>query len=219
MKKLKIMKNTLLLVSVFAALCSFIACSTVSSQPSGNGDDMTPSTVSPPPPGDIESFAAYDEGVPGGVMANTVTMNARVTAIDHFNREATLMGSDGKEFRVKVGPEAVNFDKIEIGDLVKVTVAEQLVVFLDDGSKTRIGGSSSIVALGAQAGGLVAETREIVGTVSKIDHENRTATLLFQDGSSKTFPVRSDIDLSKHKVGEQVIFQITEMVAIDIEKQ
>ena len=219
MKNLKIMKNILLLVSVVAALCTFIASTTISSQASGDGDDTTPSTVSPPPPGDIESFSAYNEGVPGGVMANTVTVNARVTAIDHFNREATLIGSDGKEFSVKAGPEAVNFDKIEIGDLVKVTVAEQLVVFLDDGSDTRIGGSSSIVALGAQAGGLVAETREIVGTVSKIDHEKRTATLLFQDGSSKTFPVRSDIDLSKHKVGEQVIFQITEMVAIDIEKQ
>lgn len=233
MKNLKNIKKTLLLVSAVAALFSIVACSTVPSQPSGGGKDMAASTVpsqssddgkdmadsavSPPPPGDIESFAAYDEGVPGGVIANKMVINARVTAIDHFNREATLMGSDGKEVTVKVGPEAVNFDKIEKGDMVKVTVAEQLVVFMDE-TATRIGGSAAVMALGAQAGGMAAQTREIVGTVINIDHEKRTATLEFQDGTFKTFPVRSDIDLSKHKIGEKVVFQLSEMVAIDIQK-
>lgn len=218
MKHIKKTQNSLLMLSLIAVLLCLAACSTVSPQTSGKGKDLASPAASPPLPGDIESFAAYAEGVPGGVIAKTMEINARVTAIDHFNREATLMRSDGKEITVKVGPEAVNFDKIEKGDLVKVTVAEQLVVFVDDEHATHIGGSASVVALGAQAGGLVSETREIVATVSKIDHENRTATLLFQDGSAKTFPVRGDIDLSRHKIGEQVVFQITEMVAIDIEK-
>jgi hypothetical protein len=165
-----------------------------------------------------KSMVSYQEGVPGGVMANTMEVSARVVAIDHFNREATLLGSDGEKFRVKVGPEAVNFDQVHVGDLVKVTVAEELVVYLNEENETYIGGSASVVALGAQAGGLAAETREIVGTVTKIDYQKRTATLSFQDGSTKTFPVRSDIDLSKHEVGEQVVFHITEMVAIRIEK-
>jgi len=217
-KNLKNIKNILLLVSVVAALLSLTACSSVSSQPSSEGKDMTTSTVSPPPPGDIEGVVAYEEGVPGGIMANAMEINARVIAIDHFNREATLMGPDGKEITVKVGPEAVNFDKIKKGDLVKVTVAEQLIVFIDDENATHTGGSASVVAQGAQPGGLVAETTEIIGTVAKIDHENRTATLSFQDGSTKTFPVRGDIDLSQREVGERVVFQITEMIAIEIEK-
>lgn len=218
MKNIKTIKHTLLLVSIVAGLLCLIGCSTGTSQPAAEKKDMQTSTVSPPPPGDIESFAAYEEGVPGGVIANTVEMNARVTAIDHFNREATLMRSDGKEVTVKVGPEAVNFDNIEAGDMVNVTVAEQLVVFVDEENAPRIGGSAAVVALGAQAGGLAAETREIVARVSKIDEKNRTVTLSFQDGSTKTLPVRSDIDLSSHKPGEQVVFQITEMVAVDIRK-
>ena len=218
MKNLKNIKNIWLLVSLLAAMLCFIGCSTISSQPSAGGNDIPASAVSSPPPGDIESFQDYQEGVPGGVMAKKVTMNARITAIDHFNREVTLMGSDGKEVTVKVGPEAVNFDKVSKGDLVKVTVAEQLVVFVDNEAATHIGGSAAVVALGAQAGGLAAETREIVARVSKIDPEKRTATLKFQDGSYKTFPVRDDIDLSKHNIGEQVVFQITEMIAISIEK-
>ena len=62
------------------------------------------------------------------------------------------------------------------------------------------------------------QTRQVTATVVGIDLEKRTATLGFQDGSTKAFPVRSDIDLSKHKVGEQVVFRITEMIAIRIEK-
>lgn len=210
-------KNFIWPALLITALFCFGGCSTISSQPSGERTNIADSIVSPPPPGDIERFAAYDEGVPGGVIAETMEINARVIAIDHFNREATLMGTDGNEVTVKVGPEAVNFDKIQKGDMVKVTITEQMVVFVDETS-TSIGGSTAVMAVGAQAGGLAAETREIVAKISEIDSENRTATLTFQDGSRKTFPVRDDIDLSKHSIGEQVVFQITEMVAIDIEK-
>lgn len=50
-----------------------------------------------------------------------------------------------------------------------------------------------------------------------IDLEKHTATLKFEDGTAKTFPVRSDVDLSKGKIGEQVVFRITEMIAISVE--
>jgi hypothetical protein len=195
-------KAAMVRVAAVAALFSLISCS----------------TGSPPPPSESKSMVAYKEGVPGGVMVKTFDVSARVTAVDHFNREVTLLGSDGEKFTVKVGPDAGNFDQIQVGDLVNATIAEQLVVHLADKNEASIGGSAGIYTLGAQAGGLAAETRETIGTVTKIDREKRTATLRFQDGSTRTFPVRSDIDLSKHKVGEQVVFRITKMIAIRIEK-
>lgn len=106
-------KNFIWPALLITALFCLGACSTMSSQSSGEATNIADSAVAPPPPGDIESFAAYNEGVPGGVIAKTMEINARITAIDHFNREATLMGSDGNEVTVKVGPEAVNFDKIQ----------------------------------------------------------------------------------------------------------
>ena len=51
-----------------------------------------------------------------------------------------------------------------------------------------------------------------------IDRTKRTATLRFEDGRTKTFPVRDDIDLSRRKVGEKVVFLVTEMVAISVDK-
>jgi hypothetical protein len=197
-------KDALAVVAVLAALVSLTACS----------------TVSPPPPGEGKSSAAFQEGVPGGVIVNTVDVNARVTAIDKANRKVTLLDADGKKFTVKVGPEAVNFDQIRVGDLVKATVTEELVVYLDE-EGVASSGEAGVVALapkGAKPGGLVAQTTQITATVKAIDRTKRTATLRFEDGSTKTFAVRDDIDLSRRKVGEQVVFRVTEMIAISVEK-
>ena len=179
------------------------------------------STTSPPPPATGEGAIAYQEGVPGGVIVNTLDVSARVTAINTSNRKLTLLGPDGDKFTVKVGPEAVNFDQIRVGDLVNATVTEELVVYLDEEGASAPDGSAAMVALapkGAQPGGLVAETVQITAKIIAIDQTNRTATLQFEDGSSKTFPVRDDIDLSRRKVGEKVVFMVTEMIAISVEK-
>ena len=165
---------------------------------------------------------AYKEGVPGGVMVDTVTVSAEVTAIDAVNRTATLQEPDGETFTVTVGPEAVNFDQVRVGDTVKATLTEALVVFLDEEGAAAPDGAAAMVALapkGAQPGGVVAQTVQVTATVAAIDTANRTATLQFEDGSTQTFPVRDDIDLSQRKAGEKVVFQVTEMIAIDVEKQ
>ena len=175
----------------------------------------------PPPPAEVTGSAAFEEGVPGGVIVNTVDVSARVTAIDTSNRKVTLLGPDGDEFTVKVPPEAVNFDQLQVGDLVDATVTEALVVYLDEEGTSGPDGAEGMVALapkGAQPGGLVAETVQVTATVKAIDRTNRTATLQFEDGSTKTFSVRDDIDLSQRKVGEKVVFQVTEMIAISVEK-
>jgi hypothetical protein len=154
-------------------------------------------------------------------MVNTVDMSARVTAIDTAHRKVTLLGPDGDTVTVKVGPEAVNFDQIRVGDLVNATVTEELVVYLDEEGTSASGGSAAMVALapkGAQPGGLVAGTTQATATVMEIDRTNRTATLQFEDGSSQTFAVRDDIDLDQRNIGEKVVFQVTEMIAISVEK-
>jgi translation elongation factor P/translation initiation factor 5A len=163
----------------------------------------------------------YTKGVPGGVVVQTVKMTATVTAIDQAKRKATLLASDGKKFTVKVGPEAVNFDQVRVGDQVNATVTEKMVVSLDDKEAPSPEGAAAVVARapkGDQPGGLVAETTQVTAKIITIDLEKRTATLQFEDGITQTFPVRADVDLSRLKVGEQMVFRVTEMIAISVEK-
>ncbi len=190
---------------LFAAISTLTACT----------------TPAPPPPAVGGGAVAYSEGVPGGAVVTTVEVSARVTAIDTANRKVTLLGPDGDKVTVKVGPEAVNFDQIRVGDLVTATVTEELVVYLDEAGSSAPDGSAAMVARapkGAQPGGLVAGTTQETATVKAIDRANRTATLQFDDGSSQTFAVRDDIDLNQRKVGEKVVFQVTEMIAISVDK-
>jgi len=178
-------------------------------------------SVSTPPPAEMTSSSIYREGVPGGVYVNTLTVSARVTAIDTASRRVKLMGPDGNTFVVKAGPEVVNFDQIGVGDQINVIVTEELIVYLNEEGASPRDGSAAVVALaakGAKPGGLVAETTQRTAKVTSIDSKQRTATLRFEDDSTKTFPVRSDVDLSNRKVGEQVVMRLTEMIAISVEK-
>ena len=163
----------------------------------------------------------YTKGVPGGVVVQTVKVTATVTAIDQAKRKATLLASDGKKFIVKAGPEAVNFNQVRVGDQIAATVTEKVVVSLTDPPASSGEGTASVVARapkGEQPGGLAAETIQATAKVIAIDLEKRTTTLQFDDGNTETFPVRADVDLSRHKVGEQLVFRVTEMIAIWVEK-
>jgi hypothetical protein len=174
-----------------------------------------------PPSIEAASFAAYQPGVAGGVLSDIIEVSAQVTAVDKVKREATLKRPDRSTFTVKVGPEAVNFDQVEVGDMVNVTLRHEIVAFVAGKDADVKDDAAAVVARakkGEQPGGLIAETVQRVGTVVDMDHFKRLVTLRFGDGSTEIFPVRPDVDMKAHEVGEKVVFQATETVAIDVSK-
>ena len=161
------------------------------------------------------------EGEPGGAVVQTYELTATVAAIDAAARKVTLVSPDGIKQTVKVGPEAINFDQIRVGDTLKVEVTEELVVHLAGPGDATDSAAAAVVALapkGAKPGGVMAETTRVSATVSALDPQQHTATLRFEDGTTQTFPVRRDVDLGQRQVGEKVIFRVTERVALRVEK-
>ena len=55
----------------------------------------------------------------------------------------------------------------------------------------------------------MAEEYEVTSHVKEIDPVNRTATLEFLDGDTQTLPIRSDVDLSRYKVGDTVVTRVS----------
>ena len=179
------------------------------------------STTSPPPAAEEKSTTIFQKGVPGGVIVNTVEVSGSVTSIDKANRKFTLLGADGEKITLTVGLEDFNFEQIRVGDRVKTTATEETIIYLEGEGGPFGEGEAGVVALtpkDAKPNSVVVQTREIIATVVTIDWTERTATLRFDDGSTKTFPVRGDIDLSRHEVGERVVFRVTDMIAISVEK-
>jgi Cu/Ag efflux protein CusF len=182
---------------------------------------FTSCSSTPAPAGTSTMDTSYQAGVPGGTMVHTFKTSATVTGIDPATRQITIVGPDGVESTVKAGPEVANFDQIKVGDQVKATVTEQIVVFMNkNGSPAgnSVAASVAVAPEGAKPGIAVTDTTEITAKVKSVDVKKHTATLRFANGKTKTFPVRPDVDLSQVKPGEEVVFRATQAVAIGIEK-
>ncbi|HWQ91679.1 MAG TPA: hypothetical protein VN673_08405 [Clostridia bacterium] len=167
------------------------------------------------------SVASYEPGVPGGAVVETYQTTATVTAIDPAERTLTMVSPNGKKTTFKAGPEVVNFDQIRVGDQVKATLTEQLVVSMGtEGSRQDEGADSTIqlAPKGAKPGVMVADTVQVTAKVVAIDAKQHTATLQFPDGSTKKVSVRKDVDLTQRRVGEEVVIRATETRALSVEK-
>jgi hypothetical protein len=188
-----------------AALLTFTSCLSTSSKP----------TV------ETTSAASVQQGVPGGVVVETHKMTATVTGIDAAGRKVTLVTPSGEKTTVKCGPGVVNFDQIRIRDQLKVTVIDQLAIYMAADAPASSDGAAALVALapkGAKPGGIVANTVQVTAKVTAIDLKHHKATLQFLDGTTKTLAVRKDVDLTKRQVGEEVVIRATEALAISVEK-
>lgn len=171
--------------------------------------------------GRLTTTAIAAQGLAGGIAVQTFELQAKVIALDAPNRKVTLLGEDGFKETIKVGPDAVNFDQIAVGDTLRVLVTEELVIAVGDENTPIQGGTDALVALapkGEKPGALLAESKKVVATIKAIDSAKRTATLEFENGTQKTLPVRADLDLAQYKAGEKVVFQVTEMIAISVQK-
>jgi len=181
-----------------------------------------PPAVGLPPSMEAAAVAAYEPGVAGGVVASSIEVSATVKAIDRADRKVTLLREDGTTVDVKVGPEAVNFDQVGVGDLVTATLSSELIAFVaDKGDTPRDQEVGEVVRAqkGARPGGAAFVEVQLVGTVVEMDHWRRLATLLFEDGSQETFPVRPDVDMTAYDVGDKVVILARESVAIDVTKR
>ncbi|VGO16649.1 hypothetical protein PDESU_05240 [Pontiella desulfatans] len=184
----------------------------------GCSENVTPKVV---PSAEASTSVLFAEGIPGGVIVDTLTLDAEVVAINQKERKATLLMPGGEKLRITVGPEAVNFDQIQKGDRVKAVVQEELVVYLGDENSAADDGAAVLAMRaekGEQPGGMVADAVRTTATVTAVDLEAHTATLTFQDGSIETVEVRPDVELTSQSVGEKVVFEITKVVALSVEK-
>jgi hypothetical protein len=172
------------------------------------------------PLGETTRSTAYKEGVPGGVIVETTKLRATVVAIDTTNRTVTIAVPDGRRRVIGCGPEVVNFDQIRVGDRVQAVITSELTLALASPGIPNVDVSVTKMALapkGDKPGGIMTERQEYTATVTAINQRRREVTLRLPDNTTRTFPVRPDIDLSQRKVGEQVAVRVSVAVAIAVE--
>jgi hypothetical protein len=179
-----------------------------------NSNDKPEATAAPPK---SEMTVTTQPGVAGGTATHVYTIESIVTAIDVPKRHVTLKDSENDEFTFVAEPEVKNLAQVKVGDKVTVTLTRQLFVAVrsDDASPSMSHETMSGTAMpGEKPGMLSAAETEAVGRVVAIDPSARTADLQFIDGIVKSVPVRSDVDLSRYKVGDSVVIRVKSSVTV-----
>jgi hypothetical protein len=153
-----------------------------------------------------------------------VTVTASVEAIDPASREVTLKGPLGNTVTFTVDQRVKRLSEVKVGDLVRadyyVSFAAELrkptaeekktpFVLLDAAAKAPPG------ALPA-AGGL--RRFKAVTTIEGLDRPTQTITVKGPRGNFLTARVADPSNLTKMRIGENIVVTYTEALAISLEK-
>ena len=160
------------------------------------------------------------ETADGAIIVDTFTTTATVTGIDAAKRKVTLVTPRGSKSTYTAGPEVVNFAQIRIGDQVTATVTEEVAIFIGSGEppSAMAGAAVALAPLGAKPGGVIVETLQVTVKVTAVDAKKRKVDFQFPDGTTKVVKVGKKVDLSTVRPGDNVTVQVSEGLAITVEK-
>jgi len=153
--------------------------------------------------------------------ADGVQIQGKVKSIDKQNRSVVVVGEQGKEVSLSLGPQVRNFDQIKVGDLVTLTYVQALALDLHksvNGGKLGqpiVAEESVRAAPGSKPAGAMERTVTLTANVIKVDQKTQMVTL---KGPNRTveLKVKDPAVLQKIKVGDQVDATYTEAVAIQV---
>ena len=161
---------------------------------------------------------------PVKIEAELVEIVATVTQLDNSSRSVTLTGPKGNSITLEAGDEVRNFDQLAVGDKVDVEYFESLAIFVTkaDGESPHMNSQVDVelAALGGKPGMTEVAAMEVKATIVALDRKNRIVTLKGPDAGTMTHKVLDEtIDLDQVDVGDQVVVQATQSVAISVEPQ
>lgn len=191
-----------------------IGCAHQSPAPAPAADPAPAAQLAPAP------AAPAAEDKPGGIEGELVVVTAKVKAIDKKHRVVTLKYPDGKQAKVKCGPEVRNFAQIRVGDDVTAEFLETIELFVTAPEDKPEPGGATVVERapkGAKPGMATVETVEVAATVKAIDYDSRMVTLERSDGKLLKVKAGPEIKrLNEVKTGDAVVARYTEAMSITV---
>lgn len=182
-------------------------------------DNKQPPAAAEPAP--VEQSAAPQDK-PGKGEAGLIVVTATVKAIDKKKRVVTLKYPDGKEAKIKCGPEVRNFAQIKVGDEVKAEMLESVELFIADEAEKPAAEHTSEVARapkGAKPGFAAVDSVEVKATVQSIDYKAREVVLKGPEGKLQKIKVGPAVKrLNEVKQGDTVVARMTKAVSITVSK-
>jgi len=161
-------------------------------------------------------------GIPGKVAGSRAfKVTATVKALDMASREITLEDAQGRTESFRVGPEVRNLAQVRVGDKVVVNYVEGLMMQMQTAGEAPVEPEAAVTAGRAAPGetpgaGMAAGVRATV-TIVAIDTNNRIVVFEGPQGNLYQVKAGPDVHLEKAKVGDRLVANYTEALAITVE--
>ena len=161
------------------------------------------------------------KGPNGAVAAEVVQLQGKVKSIDKQSRTVVVVGEQGKEVTLPLGPEVKNFDQISVGDIVTLNYVRALALELHKSvNEGKLGQpittEQSVRAKpGEKPAGAYEKTVNVTANVMAVNYKTQMVTL---KGPNRTVELKvKDSNMLKDiKVGDQVDATFTEAVGIKV---
>jgi len=152
--------------------------------------------------------------------SESVTATATIQAIDKANRLVTLKDETGAEDTMYVSPAMKRFDELKVGDKVKVTYSESLVLQVrKPGGPAKTGGTDAALTkgTGASPSGTLSVQQTTTVEVLAIDQKLPSITVKTADGRTVTRKVEERKNLEGVKVGDKIDITYTQAALVSVE--
>jgi Cu/Ag efflux protein CusF len=155
--------------------------------------------------------------------SKSVTGTATIQAIDSTRRMITLRFKDGQEDSFEVGKEVQRFNELKVGDTVKMTYTESVVVLLRKPGDPPITDAQAANAAttrgtGALPSATMAAQERVTVTVKAIDPATQAITVTTKDGRTVTRKVDDKKFIDGLKAGQTIDIVYTRALVTAIER-
>jgi Cu/Ag efflux protein CusF len=154
----------------------------------------------------------------------SVTATATIQAIDTTKRTMTLRDEQGQEDTYVVDPTITRFNELKVGDTVKMTYTESVVLQVRKPGETKPPAEATSKATLSKAptselpGATIAAEDKMTVTVKAIDPATPSVTVTTPDGRTVTRKVEDKKNLSGVKVGDQIDITYVRALVTNIER-
>lgn len=151
--------------------------------------------------------------------SESVSATATIQAIDKANRLVTLRDEKGAEDTMVVGPAMKRFDELKVGDKVKVTYYESLVLQVrKPGDAAKPADDAKLTkGTGASPSGTLSRQQSTSVDVLAIDQKLPSITVKTADGRTVTRKVENRKNLEGVKVGDKIDITYTQAALVNVE--
>lgn len=154
------------------------------------------------------------------VKGKAISSTATIQAIDATARTVTLKDQNGQEEMFTLGPSVERFSELKVGDSVKTTYYESVVLQVRKAGGTP-GATSTSGAVtpgtGARPAGTMGVQDKMTVTVKSIDVDTPSITVTTSDGRTVTRKVEDRKNLEGVSPGDLVDITYTRAVLMSIE--